>query len=34
MAERVVPRSGFPASVYPNADGDRDINTGLKLNII
>ena len=26
MAGRVVPRSEFPASVYPNADGDRDIN--------
>ena len=30
MEGRVVPRLEFLASVYPNADGDKDINTLLK----
>ncbi len=30
MAGRVMPRRGFPASVYAAAEGDRDINTRLK----
>ena len=34
MAGRVVPRRGFPASVYSNADGDGDRNRRLKINII
>jgi hypothetical protein len=30
MVGRVVPRRGFAASAYAEAEGDRDINTRLK----